>query len=139
MKIIIINIIIAINIKTIIATIISIIIRLKLVKYLSASTAISRSSPMTVDGLRALDHPEPVLLLHTSGASGNMKYIGGIVRNLFTSILSGGSVISCNGFDPHLLYNSATAADVIYKLSYIIHIGNCWNMMRSNGEDESIR
>jgi len=52
---------------------------------------------MTVDGFRALDHPEPVLLLHTSGASGNMKYIGGIVRNLFTSILSGGSVISCNG------------------------------------------
>lgn len=80
-------------------------------------------------------HPETVLLLHTSGTSGNKKcvpysldmiligagciisswnlkpedmclnmmplfHIGGIVRNLFSPILAGGSMISCRGFDP---------------------------------------
>ena len=126
--------------------------RLKLLKPVSISTSITRSSAMTVNGFMAFDHPETVLLLHTSGTSGNKKlvpysldmimigvgciisswnltpsdvclnmmplfHIGGIVRNLFAPILSGGSVISCSGFDPlifwDLLYKSAAAADVI--------------------------
>ena len=125
--------------------------RLKLLKPVSISTTITRSSALTVNGFMAFDHPETVLLLHTSGTSGNKKlvpysldmivigvgciisswnlspsdvclnmmplfHIGGIVRNLFAPILSGGSVISCNGFDPlifwDLLYTSATAADI---------------------------
>jgi acyl-CoA synthetase (AMP-forming)/AMP-acid ligase II len=32
-------------------------------------------------------------------------HIGGIVRNIFSPILSGGSVISCSGFDPILFWN----------------------------------
>jgi acyl-CoA synthetase (AMP-forming)/AMP-acid ligase II/acyl carrier protein len=32
-------------------------------------------------------------------------HIGGIVRNIFSPILSGGSVISCPGFDPILFWN----------------------------------
>ena len=32
-------------------------------------------------------------------------HIGGIVRNVFSPILSGGSVISCSGFDPTLFWN----------------------------------
>ena len=32
-------------------------------------------------------------------------HIGGIVRNLFSPILSGGSVISCSGFDPVLFWD----------------------------------
>lgn len=87
-----------------------------------------------------LDHPETVLLLHTSGTSGNKKlvpysmdmivtgvgcivaswdlgptdvclnmmplfHIGGIVRNIFSPILSGGAVIACSGFDPLLFWD----------------------------------
>lgn len=32
-------------------------------------------------------------------------HIGGIVRNVFSPILSGGSVVSCSGFDPILFWN----------------------------------
>jgi len=126
--------------------------RLKLLKPVSIPTTIPTTttrSPasMTVDGFMTFDHPETVLLLHTSGTSGNKKlvpysldmivigvgciisswnltpsdvclnmmplfHIGGIVRNLLAPILSGGSVISCNGFDPlifwDLLFTSVT-------------------------------
>lgn len=92
------------------------------------------------------NHPETILLLHTSGTSGNKKlvpysldmvivgvgsivaswalcptdvclnmmplfHIGGIVRNVFSPILSGGTVITCTGFDPLLFW------DVLYASS----------------------
>ena len=85
-------------------------------------------------------HSQIVLILHTSGTSGNKKrvpytldsivigvacivsawnlspidvnlnmmplfHIGGIVRNVFSPILSGGSVIACSGFDPVLFWD----------------------------------
>ena len=94
----------------------------------------------TVPGFVTFDHPETVLLLHTSGTSGTKKlvpysldmlivgvgcitaswnlkptdvcinmmplfHIGGIVRNVFSPILSGGSVITCGGFDPVLFWD----------------------------------
>ena len=46
---------------------ISRLLRLKLLKYVSIPT----TSAMTVDGFRAFDHPDAVVLLHTSGTSGN--------------------------------------------------------------------
>jgi hypothetical protein len=49
--------------------------RLKLLKYVSVSTTITRSSAMTVDGFRAFYHPETVLLLHTSGTSVKKKLV----------------------------------------------------------------
>jgi acyl-CoA synthetase (AMP-forming)/AMP-acid ligase II len=84
-------------------------------------------------------HDQIVLILHTSGTSGNKKrvpytldslmigvacivsswnlsphdvnlnmmplfHIGGIVRNVFSPILSGGSVIACSGFDAVLFW-----------------------------------
>jgi acyl-CoA synthetase (AMP-forming)/AMP-acid ligase II len=98
----------------------------------------------TVDGFTHYGHPETVLLLHTSGTSGNKKlvpysldmiiigvgciisswnltatdvclnmmplfHIGGIMRNILSPILSGGSVIACSGFDPLLFW------DILYK------------------------
>jgi acyl-CoA synthetase (AMP-forming)/AMP-acid ligase II len=107
---------------------------------------ISQLIPMTIPT------PEPiaanksniVMLLHTSGTSGNKKlvpyslemivvgvgciisswnlspsdiclnmmplfHIGGIVRNILSPILSGGSVITCSGFDPVLFW------DILYS------------------------
>ena len=49
--------------------------RLKLLKYVSVSTTITRSSAMTVDGFRPFYHPETVLLLHTSGTSVQKKLV----------------------------------------------------------------
>ena len=106
----------------------------------SAVVAPGYSVAKTVDGFLSFDHPETVLLLHTSGTSGTKKlvpysmdmliggigsivlswnlqpedvclnmmplfHIGGIVRNIFSPLLSGGSVISCSGFDPILFWN----------------------------------
>lgn len=108
-------------------------------------TSVAKTTvPAFVDypGLQ-LRHPEIVLLLHTSGTSGNKKlvaysldmvvigvacivaswnltekdcclnmmplfHIGGIMRNVFSPILSGGSVVTCSGFDPLLFW------DVLY-------------------------
>lgn len=85
-------------------------------------------------------HNDIVLMLHTSGTSGNKKlvtysldmivvgvsciigswnlnsqdiclnmmplfHIGGIMRNVLSPILAGGSVITCNGFDPLLFWD----------------------------------
>ena len=96
------------------------------------------SYPKIISGFQQFSHPEIVLLLHTSGTSGNKKcvpytldmiligagciisswnlkatdkclnmmplfHIGGIVRNLFSPIFAGGSVICCPGFDPILV------------------------------------
>jgi hypothetical protein len=44
--------------------------RLMLLKYVFVST-ITWSSAMAVDGFRAFDHRDTVVLLHTSGTSGN--------------------------------------------------------------------
>ena len=44
--------------------------RLMLLKYVFVST-ITWSSEMAVDGFRAFDHRDTVVLLHTSGTSGN--------------------------------------------------------------------
>lgn len=103
----------------------------------SASAAHLHTYP---EGYRTYNHPETVLLLHTSGTSGNKKlvpysmdmiiigvgaiisswnlgqddvclnmmplfHIGGIVRNIFSPILSGGAVIACSGFDPLLFWD----------------------------------
>lgn len=92
------------------------------------------------------NHPETILLLHTSGTSGNKKlvpysldmvivgvgsiiaswaltpndvclnmmplfHIGGIVRNVFSPILSGGAVITCTGFDPLLFWDVLFASN----------------------------
>ena len=97
-------------------------------------------SSQTVDGFARYNHPETVLLLHTSGTSGTKKlvpysldmlvigvgciisswkltpsdvclnmmplfHIGGIVRNIFSPILSGGTVIASSGFDPVLFWD----------------------------------
>jgi acyl-CoA synthetase (AMP-forming)/AMP-acid ligase II len=94
------------------------------------------------------NHPETVLLLHTSGTSGNKKlvpysmdmiiigvgcivsswnlqssdvclnmmplfHIGGIVRNIFSPILSGGAVITCSGFDPLLFWDVLYAGTMV--------------------------
>lgn len=96
--------------------------------------------PPSREGFVQFKHPEIVLLLHTSGTSGNKKlvpysldmiivgvgsivaswnlkpsdvclnmmplfHIGGIVRNILSPILSGGSVITCSGFDPLLFWD----------------------------------
>jgi len=93
-----------------------------------------------VSGFVRYNHPETVLLLHTSGTSGNKKlvpysldmlivgvgcivsswkltpndvclnmmplfHIGGIVRNVFSPILSGGTVVACSAFDPVLFWD----------------------------------
>lgn len=101
------------------------------------------SNQPTISGSKGFityDHPEIVLLLHTSGTSGNKKlvpysldmiiigvgcivsswnlcpndvclnmmplfHIGGIVRNIFSPVLSGGAVITCSGFDPVLFWD----------------------------------
>lgn len=90
-----------------------------------------------------------VLLLHTSGTSGNKKlvpytmemivtgvacivtswglttedvclnmmplfHIGGIVRNIFSPVLSGGAVVCCGGFDPFLFWDVLTAQRVTW-------------------------
>jgi len=34
-------------------------------------------------------------------------HVGGIVRNLFAPILSGGSTIMCSGFDPNAFWTHA--------------------------------
>lgn len=96
--------------------------------------------PPSREGFVQFKHPEIVLLLHTSGTSGNKKlvpysldmiivgvgsivaswnlkpsdvclnmmplfHIGGIVRNILSPVLSGGSVITCSGFDPLLFWD----------------------------------
>lgn len=98
------------------------------------------SIPQSVEGFVRYYHPETVLLLHTSGTSGNKKlvpysldmlvigvgciisswnlgptdvclnmmplfHIGGIVRNIFSPILSGGAVVACSAFDPVLFWD----------------------------------
>ena len=45
--------------------------RSMLLKYVFVSTTITWSSAMAVDGFRAFDHRDTVVLLHTSGTSGN--------------------------------------------------------------------
>lgn len=50
-------------------------LRSKLLKYVSVSTTITRSSAMTVDGFMAFHHPETILLLHTSGTSVKKKLV----------------------------------------------------------------
>mmetsp|Transcript_1799 Transcript_1799/g.2830 ORF Transcript_1799/g.2830 Transcript_1799/m.2830 type:complete len:1652 (-) Transcript_1799:132-5087(-) len=97
-------------------------------------------------------HGETVLVLHTSGTSGNKKrvpytldslvvgvacivaawnltpadvnlnmmplfHIGGIIRNVFSPILSGGSVIACSGFDP-VLFWEVLQSPVDFKVTW---------------------
>jgi len=105
----------------------------------SAST-VTHTIAQTVPGFKSFLHPETVLLLHTSGTSGNKKcvpysldmiltgvgciisswnlgpldvclnmmplfHIGGIMRNILSPILSGGSVITCSAFDATLFWS----------------------------------
>jgi acyl-CoA synthetase (AMP-forming)/AMP-acid ligase II len=97
----------------------------------------------TVEGFNSYSNPQTVLLLHTSGTSGNKKlvpyscdmiiigigsiiiswrltpddvclnmmplfHIGGIVRNVLSPLLAGGSSILCPSFDPTAFWEVLT-------------------------------
>ena len=124
--------------------------RLNVLTPVPAPIGASRESWRTTGkGFKAFDHPETVLLLHTSGTSGNKKlvpysldmlvigvgcivsawnlspsdvclnmmplfHIGGIVRNIFSPVLSGGAVIACSGFDPLLFWDVLSSQTVTW-------------------------
>eukprot|EP01031_Cornospumella_fuschlensis_P038872 gene38872-47283_t len=117
-------------------------------------------------------HPETVLLLHTSGTSGNKKlvpysldmiiigvgcivaswnlqpsdvclnmmplfHIGGIVRNIFSPILSGGAVVTCSGFDPLLFWDvlySTQSSTALPKVTWYYAAPTMHHAILSEGE-----
>jgi len=114
---------------------------------------------LTGGGFISYGHPETVLLLHTSGTSGNKKcvpysldmiiigvgciisswnltpsdiclnmmplfHIGGIMRNIFSPLLSGGAVITCNAFDAALFWDILGAQRFTWYYAAVILISD---------------